>query len=58
MATSTAKTPDEYIASLPPDRREAMEAFVAYALSHPEVRIVTPQNLLEWMRNPVALASD
>ena len=26
MASSTAKTPDEYIASLPPDRREAISA--------------------------------
>lgn len=39
-----------------PGRRAAMEDFIAFALSHPEVRIVTPQKLLEWMREPVALA--
>lgn len=40
-----------------PDRREAMEAFIAYALEHPEVRIVTPLQLIEWLRDPVALAN-
>ncbi len=39
-----------------PDRRQAVEDFVAYALKHPEVRIVTPQQLLAWLRNPVPLA--
>ena len=39
-----------------PDRREAMEAFIAYALEHPEVRIVTPLQLIKWLRDPVALA--
>jgi len=39
-----------------PDRREAIEAFVAYALEHPEVRIVTPMQLIEWLREPMPLA--
>lgn len=39
-----------------PDRREAMEAFIAYALEHPEVRIVTPLQLIKWLRDPVPLA--
>lgn len=38
-----------------PDRREAMEAFIAYALEHPEVRIVTPMQLIKWLRNPQPL---
>jgi peptidoglycan/xylan/chitin deacetylase (PgdA/CDA1 family) len=39
-----------------PDRREAIEAFVAYALDQPEVRIVTPMQLIAWLRDPVSLA--
>ena len=38
-----------------PGRREAMEQFIDYALSKPQVRLVTPQRVLEWLRNPVAL---
>ncbi|MCF3651357.1 polysaccharide deacetylase family protein [Synoicihabitans lomoniglobus] len=39
-----------------PDRRAAIEAFVTYALSKPEVRLVTPTQVLAWLRKPVALA--
>ena len=38
-----------------PDRRKAMEEFIAYALSKPGVRFVTGRQLLEWMRQPQAL---
>jgi len=38
-----------------PDRRKALEDFVAYALSKPEVRFVTGGQLLEWLRAPQAL---
>lgn len=38
-----------------PDRRKAMEDFIAYALSKPGVRFVTGPQLLAWMRKPVAL---
>lgn len=38
-----------------PERRAAMETFIDFALSHPEVRLVTPAKLLEWLRAPVAL---
>lgn len=38
-----------------PVRRAAMEAFILYALSKPEVRLVTPQQMLQWLRDPVAL---
>lgn len=38
-----------------PDRRKAIEDFVAYALSKPEVRFVTGPQLIEWLRAPVAL---
>lgn len=38
-----------------PDRRKAMEDFIAYALTKPEVRFVTGKQLLEWLRAPQAL---
>jgi peptidoglycan/xylan/chitin deacetylase (PgdA/CDA1 family) len=39
-----------------PDRRRAMEDFIAYALTKPEVRFVTGQQLVGWLRAPRALA--
>jgi hypothetical protein len=41
--------------STPQSRRETIQEFVTYALSKPQVRIVTAQNVIQWMRNPVAL---
>jgi peptidoglycan/xylan/chitin deacetylase (PgdA/CDA1 family) len=38
-----------------PDRRKAMEDFVAYALTKPEVRFVTGKQLIEWLRAPQPL---
>lgn len=38
-----------------PDRRKAMEDFIAYALSKSEVRFVTGKQLIEWLRTPQAL---
>lgn len=38
-----------------PDRRKAMEDFIAYALSKPEVRFVTGRQLLGWLRTPEGL---
>ena len=36
---------------MPPiSRRQAMEEFIAYALSKPDVRFVTGSPLLEWLR--------
>ena len=43
-----------YPASMP-GRREALEAFIDYALQHPEVRFTTPTGLIEWMRYPERL---
>jgi hypothetical protein len=37
------------------DRRKAVVDFLQYALSHPEVRVVTTKAVLDWIRNPVAL---
>lgn len=37
------------------ERREAIEEFTQYVLSKPEVRVVTHQQIVDWMRNPVAL---
>ena len=39
-----------------PDRRRVIETFIDFALSHPEVRIVTPIDVLKWLRDPVALS--
>jgi hypothetical protein len=36
-------------------RRAAVEAFLAYALSKPEVRLVDHRELLEWMKAPAPL---
>ncbi|MGM0461495.1 MAG: polysaccharide deacetylase family protein [Fibrobacterota bacterium] len=41
-----------------PERRDALKNFIEYALTHPEVRFVTAAQLIEWMRNPVALGRD
>jgi len=32
-----------------------MEVFIRYALSKPAVRMVTPQQTLQWLRDPVVL---
>lgn len=37
------------------ERRQAIVDFLDYAVSFPEVRIVTAKQLLQWMSNPVAL---
>ncbi len=37
------------------DRKAGLEKFVDYALSKPDVRIVPPLKVIEWMRNPVPL---
>ena len=36
------------------ERQQAVEEFIDYALSRPEVRIVSNRQLLDWLRNPVA----
>lgn len=38
-----------------PDRRQAMEEFIAYALTKPEVRFVTGHQLLQWLKKPAPL---
>ncbi len=40
-----------------PDRRRALEEFLAYALAKPEVRIVTATQLIPWLEQPVALSA-
>lgn len=37
------------------ERREAVEEFIDYVLSFPETRIVTINNVLDWMKNPSPL---
>lgn len=39
-----------------PDRRKALEEFIAHALTKPEVRFVTGLQLIEWLRDPRPLA--
>lgn len=38
-----------------PANQRALARFIDYALSHKEVRFVTAQEYIEWMRNPTAL---
>lgn len=40
-----------------PERRRAIEEFVAYALTKPDVRFVTGGQLLAWLRHPQPLAA-
>ena len=50
---------DRYPESLPTtaaQRREALAAILEDALRRPEVRVVTARQVLEWVRDPVALA--
>ena len=42
-------------ASTPAERREAIEAFLDYALKKSEVRVVSSTKVLDWVRNPVKL---
>ena len=37
------------------ERRAALEAFFAYALEKPDVRLVSTRELLEWLKEPVPL---
>jgi len=37
------------------DRQWAIEQFIQYALSKPDVRIVTPIQVIKWLRNPCPL---
>ncbi len=37
------------------DRRAIVEEFIAYALTLPDVRIVSSVDVIDWMRDPVAL---
>jgi len=41
-----------------PERRAAMEEFLAYALSQPEIRVASLKQVLDWVRNPVPIAND
>ncbi|MDQ5981083.1 MAG: hypothetical protein QG602_4061 [Verrucomicrobiota bacterium] len=38
-----------------PDRRKAIEDFIAYALTKPQVRFVTGKQLIDWLRAPQGL---
>lgn len=40
-----------------PERRQAIEEFMAYALSKQEVRVAPYDKILDWVKNPVALGS-
>lgn len=40
------------------ERREVIEEFVQYALSKPEVRIVSQQQVIDWMRKPTELNAE
>lgn len=40
------------------ERREAIEEFIIYAQSHPAVRVVSYKEVIDWMKNPVAISSN
>lgn len=46
---------DDFPKSTWEERREAVEEFIDYVLQFPETRIVTMNNMLNWMRNPAPL---
>jgi hypothetical protein len=48
--------PDTISNATPQERRDALAEFVSYALSKPEVRFAAMKEVLDWLRNPVALA--
>jgi hypothetical protein len=37
------------------ERRQAIEDFLTYALTIPEVRVVSVKKVLDWVRSPVAM---
>jgi hypothetical protein len=46
---------EQYDTALPTsaeERREGLREIVAYALSRPELRVVTAKQLLDWLRDP------
>ncbi|HYI10707.1 MAG TPA: hypothetical protein VEK57_16720 [Thermoanaerobaculia bacterium] len=52
---------EQYPETLPTtaaQRREALTAILNDALSRPEVRVVSARQLLEWVRDPVALGNE
>jgi hypothetical protein len=53
-AIYTDQTPVGPIASLS-ERQQAIDEFLRYALTFPEVRVVTTKAALDWIRNPVPL---
>jgi hypothetical protein len=47
--------PDTIANATPQERRDALLEFLNYALSKPAVRIASMKELLDWLRNPIAL---
>ncbi len=47
--------PDTIANATPKERREALQEFIAYALSKPQVRFATNKQILDWLRNPAAM---
>jgi len=47
--------PDTIANATPKERRAALGEFLNYALSKPNVRVASMKEVLDWLRNPVAL---
>jgi hypothetical protein len=47
--------PDTIANATPQERRDALSEFINYALRKPDVRIAPMKQVLDWLRNPVAL---
>ncbi|MCK9523679.1 MAG: polysaccharide deacetylase family protein [Proteobacteria bacterium] len=45
----------EPLAATPQERRAAIEKFLDYALSHPQVRVVPVRDVLDWIKSPAPL---
>jgi peptidoglycan/xylan/chitin deacetylase (PgdA/CDA1 family) len=47
--------PDTIANATPQQRRDALAEFLSYALSKPQVRVASMKEVLDWLRNPVAM---
>ena len=54
-AIYASANPDPLAQASVADRRGAMVDFLKYALTFPDVRVVTTKAVLDWVRNPVPL---
>jgi len=49
------KSSEQPPSSTPQERRDALQEFLDCVLSHPDVRVVSAKELLDWLRSPASL---